>query len=326
MPRSSPETTLLAQYALASAYAWAQFPYDNLCDPENAESGADGNYSYVDTDGNIAQQEVTQPTPVVYCDQNWLNWTGVPFPPTSEVQYEGLTWMRGTQERLTDIYGWSSLAALVAFIVIFFGNSITRFLLSWFRGVLAPESQNQYIDFSSNPDMVGFVPQIKASGFSFPFLTCDIDQIDHVSSSLALSAAGIFGLACIPNEYANGLFLTVHRVSLAGRTPLVLTTITIWYVFLLCFFTCMLIFTPFLIVIFSIYDIYYLQIFDVPWEGMPRQKYSGASASASSASAQQDGGNAVAVPTSSNPVFSTIKYYPPPWKEKLAKEGKEEGK
>lgn len=39
----------------------------------------------------------------------------------------------------------------------------------------------QHIDFSSHPEIVAYIPQIKMPGFPFPFLACDIDSIDQVS-------------------------------------------------------------------------------------------------------------------------------------------------
>ena len=42
-----------------------------------------------------------------------------------------------------------------------------------------PDGDSQNIEFSSDPDVFAYVPQIKIKGFPFPFLACDIDGIDH---------------------------------------------------------------------------------------------------------------------------------------------------
>lgn len=170
----------LLAYVLVSAYAWLQFPYDNLCDPDQPITGASGVYQYQAPDGTIIPTTVTQDTEVVFCQQSWLYLDRFPFPPTSALQPAGLTWMRGSQETLTDVYGWFSLAVLVFFIVFLFGAAITRFLFSWFRGVYSPAGQDQHIDFSSNSEMTAYVPQIKRGGFAFPMLACDVDQLDKV--------------------------------------------------------------------------------------------------------------------------------------------------
>jgi len=52
------------------------------------------------------------------------------------------------------------------------GNLTHRFLVKT-RG--AP----QHIDFSSNPDIFAYVPQIKRVSQPFPYLVCDIDDIDQ---------------------------------------------------------------------------------------------------------------------------------------------------
>jgi hypothetical protein len=41
-----------------------------------------------------------------------------------------------------------------------------------------PEGDSQKIDFSSNPEIFAYVPQIKRNGYPFPFLVCDTIDID----------------------------------------------------------------------------------------------------------------------------------------------------
>lgn len=167
-------------YVLVSAYAWAQFPYDNVCVAENATAGVSGIYLYQDGD-EIREVAVEEDVPVVFCQQSWRYFEGFPFPPTSRLQPDGLRFMTDSQETLANIYGWTAVAVTVGFVVYFFGAAITRFLLSWFRAVYKPSGQDQNIDFSSNADIYGYVPQIKKGGFAFPFLACNVDQIDPVS-------------------------------------------------------------------------------------------------------------------------------------------------
>ena len=44
---------------------------------------------------------------------------------------------------------------------------------------MQPEGDSQHIDFSSNPEIFAYVPQIKQIGQPFPYLVCDIDDIDQ---------------------------------------------------------------------------------------------------------------------------------------------------
>jgi hypothetical protein len=69
-------TSATLAFALVSSYAWAQFPYDNVCDPGEPVDGFSGKYTNV-TDGNDKLVsgdgivEVTQDTNVLYCDQSF---------------------------------------------------------------------------------------------------------------------------------------------------------------------------------------------------------------------------------------------------------------
>jgi hypothetical protein len=42
-----------------------------------------------------------------------------------------------------------------------------------------PEGESQHIDFSSNPEIFGYIPQLKFGGHPFPYLCCDIDDVDQ---------------------------------------------------------------------------------------------------------------------------------------------------
>ena len=142
-------------YAIVSAYAWAGFPYDSLCDvTDDPTTGAAGTYDNVE----IASDDITEPQTIVVtqdefvvsCRQNWRGFDGLPFPPTSRSQPAGLRWMGDSQEMLTDIYGWTAVAFLIGFIVLFFGSGLLKYFRSWFRGVYDPSGQKQEIDFSAN--------------------------------------------------------------------------------------------------------------------------------------------------------------------------------
>jgi hypothetical protein len=52
-------------------------------------------------------------------------------------------------------------------------------LLSFLIPRYSPEGDDQHIDFSSDPEIFAYVPQIKRNGFPFPFIVCDIDELDQ---------------------------------------------------------------------------------------------------------------------------------------------------
>ena len=248
-------------YFLVSAYAWAQFPYDNVCDPVDPVYRAPASYINVlvpPEETDLRYLTVTQGTEVVFCPQSWRAYDGFPFPPTARLQPEGLKWMRGTQEDLADLYGWTACIVAALFVVFFFGSAIINFLLSWVRGVYIAANQNQHIDFSSNDDIGLYVPQIRNSGLPFPLLACDVDHIDH---------------------------------SLIGWSDPVHS-----------------------------YD-YWNMIYDIPWDGMPRQKFEDHLNGPNSPSAATRPMLHLNPPTEfkvpEKPIFSIVKYYPPAWKAKV---------
>jgi hypothetical protein len=134
-------------YAIISAYAWAGFPYDNLCEVENNPyTGAAGTYTNVQlasdkNSDNLLTITVVPNQVFAYCDQSWQGFDGLPFPPTARSQPSGLRWMGDSQESLTNVYGWTAAAFFVGFVVLFFGSAIMNYLLSWARGVYKPSGK-----------------------------------------------------------------------------------------------------------------------------------------------------------------------------------------
>ena len=169
--------------AMVSAYAWAQFPFDNLCDPVEYNgpdvSGVYSNVRLLNEVDVIPEVTVTQATPSLFCSQSWREVAGFTFPPTSRIQPDDRRWMTDSQETLTDTYGWTAVVVIVSFVLYYFGSAIVKFMMSWVMGVYEPKGQIQYIDFSSNVEIFAYVPQIKLIGFPFPFLACDIDRMDQ---------------------------------------------------------------------------------------------------------------------------------------------------
>eukprot|EP00934_Nitzschia_sp_Nitz4_P003042 Nitzschia sp. Nitz4//scaffold174_size87051//32646//36062//NITZ4_005106-RA/size87051-snap-gene-0.111-mRNA-1//-1//CDS//3329538863//3032//frame0 len=186
---------------VVSAYAFAQFPYDNICDALEPESGFSGVYTNVTHangdpvlgwDGETAVDSlyVSYDNNAVFCNQAFHAYNGFSFPPTPRIQTNDpsltarpdendLTWMTDAQEDITTIYGWFAFVLAIIFVVVVFGNTVYTAVVSVFMGTYQPEGAVQHIDFSSNPEIFCYVPQIKLIGHPFPFLVCDIDDIDQ---------------------------------------------------------------------------------------------------------------------------------------------------
>jgi len=170
----------LLTFSLVSAYAWAQFPYDNLCQP------AEGDAISVNTDftnvrflnNTFGGVSVTS-TSVVFCSQAfYTKANGLKFPAIPEVmQRQGLIWMTDSQETLCRLYGWSSLVILILFVLLVFGGSLIRYVSGLFRGTYKPDGEDQHIDFSSE-EISGYVPQFKIGAFQYPLIAADISHFD----------------------------------------------------------------------------------------------------------------------------------------------------
>ncbi|KAL7559500.1 hypothetical protein ACA910_010314 [Epithemia clementina (nom. ined.)] len=165
---------------LVSAYMWAQYPYDNVCEPANDPSfGHAKDYLNVQVlnGTRIDRITVTQDTDFRYCGQSWLETDVFPFPPTSRLESEDLKYMSDSQRKLVDFYGWTAFVILVLYIILAFGTGVMDWFVSFFKGVYAPSGMVQNIDYSSNAEIYGYIPQIKLVELAFPVLACDVDGI-----------------------------------------------------------------------------------------------------------------------------------------------------
>ncbi|CAB9497647.1 protease [Seminavis robusta] len=169
-------------FIVSSAYSWAQFPYDNVCDKvgdtERVLQKTFENVSFLN--GTVDTITIDQDTPVYFCSQDIQDFDAAfPFPPTPGIQPEGLKWMTEAQERICTVFGWTSLAVSVAY-VIYFLKEIRLFVSSLMRPTYKPTlAKSQRIDFSSNERMVAYIPQIKVESLMYPLLACDVDGIDQ---------------------------------------------------------------------------------------------------------------------------------------------------
>jgi hypothetical protein len=172
-------------YAVISAYAFAGFPYDNLCMEDNPKLGAAGTYT-VTNDVNTTVLEVSNNEFFVFCDQRWSSFNGLPFPPTANSQPTGRRWMTESQETMTSIYGWTACAFLIGFVVLFFGNGIMNYLRSWVGGVYNPTGTSSVVPLYS---LICFGVLISSCGFVLRYIgqKQDIDFSSNAGSCHFLS-------------------------------------------------------------------------------------------------------------------------------------------
>lgn len=173
---------------IVSAYDWALFKFDRICYGQDETNFASGNYSvikyFTDSSSSSAAETISVTNPNSYrvcnsqgdcCQQ--IKFRFPPIPSRAQLSSE-FRWMTNEQEDLSTIYGYTSLAVLIAFVVFAFGGSIINFIVHFFKGTYRPAGADQMIDFSSVPEIDGYVPQIQVSSSFFPLLACDVDDID----------------------------------------------------------------------------------------------------------------------------------------------------
>ena len=69
----------------------------------------------------------------------------------------------------------------IAVIYVFFLSNLSERIQSIFTGTYEPSGAIDGTDFSDVPGEIfeAYVPQVKAKGFNFPLIACDISSIDE---------------------------------------------------------------------------------------------------------------------------------------------------
>mmetsp|Transcript_12868 Transcript_12868/g.19940 ORF Transcript_12868/g.19940 Transcript_12868/m.19940 type:complete len:954 (+) Transcript_12868:123-2984(+) len=180
-------TTALLLFGIIASYAFAQFPYDQVCDPPagTEDHGLSGTYENVRflSNGTSANIYVKQDTNVIYCDQGeWKlgrGFLGFPAVPSVLQSDDEPAWMTSGQEQLSKIYGWSTVVLLSVFVVTIFGRSLYKTVVGCFRGVYEPEGRDAQIDFQNVAGISVYIPQFKLGALQFPILACDVDHVNN---------------------------------------------------------------------------------------------------------------------------------------------------
>lgn len=178
-------------FIIASAYAWAQFPYDDVCDKEG-ESVTRTEIPYTGvtllkdilaagTEGEAATVNITvgQEESVYFCSQGYRGRPGINFPPQVEDQPGDLRWMTESQETLVNVYYWSVIFAVVVFVLGSFLTTIVNTIKTWLSSHYEERGASQKIDFSCNLDIEAYVPRVKLRTYPFPFLAANVDDLDE---------------------------------------------------------------------------------------------------------------------------------------------------
>mmetsp|Transcript_6684 Transcript_6684/g.12568 ORF Transcript_6684/g.12568 Transcript_6684/m.12568 type:complete len:411 (+) Transcript_6684:948-2180(+) len=169
--------TCAVTYAVMAAYNVAMFPFDNACETEETvpdyyvgeyEVGSNNITFVVSSDDKVYK----------YCNQDMFRYVPAAFPPLPKDQPNGSEWMSDVQMKFVPIFGWGCLG-IVSFVsmIVVCRSFIVYVLPLCSRPV---KSQGRAIEepFSDVREVEGYIPHIRITGYEFPFLICDISNIN----------------------------------------------------------------------------------------------------------------------------------------------------
>jgi hypothetical protein len=151
-----------------SSYYWAGFPFDNLCPVEGTSTPVFNGTWLNDTwiiqpndGGNVTTEKVESDDQLYsFCRQDFFRYDGFVFPFVSSFQAPGEEWMTPSQEMVTTVFGWTSVA-IVAAILLKFAWQMWDSVMSMFRGGYSPSGEDQAINFSKVPTISAYIPQVQ---------------------------------------------------------------------------------------------------------------------------------------------------------------------
>ena len=164
--------------AIVCSYDWSRFRYDNVClSPYTTSGSAMRMFADDGTPFDARLHRVCNSEKC--CDQAiWnIGERKYPiFPLVPRFQPSDLKWMTASQERLSSVYGWTSVGFLALFLVFSFGYQTTTSVISLCRGIMSTSGQDQQIDFSCTGER-GFVQQHWMFQFDYNLIACEMDGV-----------------------------------------------------------------------------------------------------------------------------------------------------
>mmetsp|Transcript_8946 Transcript_8946/g.9816 ORF Transcript_8946/g.9816 Transcript_8946/m.9816 type:complete len:380 (-) Transcript_8946:176-1315(-) len=165
-------------FAIMSAYNYAQFPFDSVCETEYSADDYVGTWTLTLFDDSESSVEVTENDSIYEsCGQNLMH--NLVYPPTAASQPDSTKWMNASQETFSTMYGWTMILITVSVIVTVIYWTLSKSIRSLFCRGYQPVGEPTPDRFSDVPSINGYIPQVKVPGYQFPFLVCDIDTINE---------------------------------------------------------------------------------------------------------------------------------------------------
>jgi len=163
-------------YAVSSTYFLSQFPFDNACESFDEENitAYTGDRVVTLLDGtNETIHNITAFRPYKFCNQETIR--SGKFPPLPE---KTQLWMDATQEKWVELFAWTSVGVTAIVAFAFLRSLLMSFIYPLFFKVYVPDGEATNEKFDDVHEIDAYIPMMKAKGFSFPFLLCDVNNID----------------------------------------------------------------------------------------------------------------------------------------------------
>lgn len=166
--------------AIISAYNFSAFPFDNACaTTSDLPSEYIGTFNATDGEGNnhiiiVESDAITY----AHCDQDFLEFDDLQFPPFASKQPEGLEWMNKDQVFITGLFGWTSVIVTILVLSYIILRSMYHTCRVWFGKPYEPSGKAMDIKFSDLKEKFAYVPQIRVPQLTFPLIACDVSDID----------------------------------------------------------------------------------------------------------------------------------------------------
>ena len=165
-------------YAVMAAYDFAMFPFDNAC-KTGAEVPDDYLGVYEFSDEASSFEITTEDSVYKFCEQDLFRYVPAAFPPLPSSQPEGSEWMSPSQLKFAPIYGWCCVGVVVLVGATFLFRMFLKFILPLFSRTYKLQGKPMEEAFSEVHEICGYVPNVIIPGYLFPFLLCDVSNIDN---------------------------------------------------------------------------------------------------------------------------------------------------
>lgn len=165
----------LGIYVIMTSFNFLQFPFDNACDTGNSvDDSYQGTWTMIES-----QEEVTLTDSNAehgFCSQNLLKKFIVS--PLPSLVLDHAEWMNSSQQTFSQIFAWVMIVILIVIGATLVLWTVSRTIYAlFFRDFKVSKSLSD-TRFEDAEEIRGYVPQVIVNGYIYPFLLCDIGQID----------------------------------------------------------------------------------------------------------------------------------------------------